>query len=242
MQDTRMPASVLPDVHPAGLKFHRDGTVRRFPGNTILCHVPRPSALWNALVAVRDQLSDSGATEHLTFLPPESYHMTVFEGATDHTRTAGFWPADLPPDTPLGICTRHLERKLTRFDIGCELPLRMTIAEPSLQVRAGVIALTPVDDAEHCKLRILRDRLSEHLAIRHPTHDAYVFHITLAYPLTAMTPEDTAALLDRQAACAGWLRRQVPVFELGPPAFCTFNDMHAFVPRLVLGHDTIASW
>lgn len=242
MQDTSMPASAAADLHDVGLKFYRDGTVRCFPGNTIICHVPRPGTLWNALIAVRDQLSDGDDTGHLTFLPPESYHMTVFEGATDHARTTGFWPADLPPDLPIGICTRYLGRKLTRFDLACELPLRMSVAEPSLQVRAGVIALVPVDDAENRKLRTLRDRLSEHLAIRHPIHDAYVFHITLAYPLTSMTPTEAAAFVNRQATCINRICRQVPVIEFGPPEFCAFNDMHAFEPRLLLGHDTIASW
>lgn len=234
-------STTLPfDLHHVGVKFNRDGTVRRYPGNTIICHVPRPGALWDALVTTRDQLAAGEAADSLAFLPPESYHMTVFEGVTDHVRAPLAWPADVPLDAPVDQCTRGFEQKLTRFDPACQLPLRMVIADRCAQNSVGVMTLTPVDYEENRKLRTLRDRLSECLSIRHPGHDDYAFHITLAYPISAMTPAATDAYLERQATCFEWIRRRVPIIELGAPEFCTFDDMHAFETRLYLGSAPLA--
>jgi hypothetical protein len=227
------------DLHHVGVKFNRDGSVRHYPGNTILCHVPRPGVLWSALIAARDQLNAGKAADRLTFLPPESYHMTVFEGVTDHIRAPLAWPADVQLDAPVDQCTRRFEQKLARFDPACELPLRMVIADGSAQHSAGVMTLTPIDAEENRKLRTLRDRLSDCLSIRHPIHNDYVFHITLAYPIKAMTPAATDAYLKQQAACFEWIRRQVPVVEFGPPEFCVFDDMHAFETRLYLGSESM---
>jgi hypothetical protein len=218
-----------------GFKFDADGGVLRYPGNTIICHVPLFSPLSDALVAVRDQLKASEFGSYLAFLPPESYHMTVFEGATHAQRKAGFWPADLAPDAPLGACTHHFEQALMNFDPACEMPLRMKVADGPAQPDIGSMKLIPVDDAENRKLRGLRDRLSSCLSIRRPDHDQYVFHITLAYHVKPMTHAQAHACQQFQAESFAWLAQAASTIELGAPEFCVFNDMYAFDNQFYLG-------
>ncbi len=225
-----MSMSVPDPVHCShvGIKFNADGSARRYPGNTISCHVAHDSRLWQTLRVARDGLARTEGARCLTFLPPGSYHMTVFEGATDHVRVAGLWPSDVPLDAPLERCTKHLEQKLARFDMCCKMPLRMRVADRRDQDRPGVLVLTPFDGEENRKLRALRDRLSGLLMIRAPIHNEYVFHITLAYPVERMAPACHEAFLATQANEFAAVAHAVPVIELGLPSFCTFEDMHSF--------------
>ena len=93
-------------------KFNADGSVRPFPGNTMISHIPLATPPSDALIAVRDTLKRYPFSHGLAFTPPSSYHMTVFEGVIDALRTPGYWPADLPANAPLDVCTRHFEEKL----------------------------------------------------------------------------------------------------------------------------------
>ncbi|ACT08381.1 Domain of unknown function DUF1868 [Dickeya chrysanthemi Ech1591] len=228
--------SLVPTPRDIGGKFNPDGSVRRFPGNTIISHIPLGSAASNALMTVRDTLKQQDFSHCLTFTPPSSYHMTVFEGVTESKRRLPFWPAGLPTDAPLQICTDYLARKLTEFSLQASLPFKMRITEFNAQRDSGAtIRLTPLDDNEERKLRTLRDRLSERLAIRAPDHDTYGFHVTLGYLTRWMTEEESQAYLKTQQACLRYLQQQVPVLELGVPEFCAFNDMFAFDTQFNIG-------
>ncbi|PMS37216.1 hypothetical protein B0G57_117106 [Trinickia symbiotica] len=211
-----------------GKKFDSNGNVLRYPGNTLVCHVPLFTPLSDALVAVRDTIRSSLFASSLTFLPPESYHMTVFEGVADRERDNGRWPMDLPHDASVLECTRHFAAKLESFDLGCALPLRLRVAERANQTHIGCIKLVPVDAAEERKLRDLRTRLAECLSLRTAWHDHYEFHITLSYLIRPMTPDVTRACLDLVSGCFAGVGMLFDVIELGAPEFCVFNDMYAF--------------
>jgi hypothetical protein len=74
-------------------------------------------------------------------------------------------------------------------------------------------------------LRRLRDRLSELLHIRHPAHDAYGFHVSLAYvirSLPEMVKTELQALLD------AYLPTMPGEIQFGAPEFCLFDDMFEF--------------
>ncbi|MEQ4509056.1 DUF1868 domain-containing protein [Dickeya zeae] len=232
----RPSGSLVPTPRDIGGKFNPDGSVRRFPGNTIISHIPLGSAASGAFMAVRDTLKQQDFSHCLTFTPPSSYHMTVFEGVTESKRRLPFWPAGLPIDAPLSVCSDYLARKLTGFELQATLPFKMRITDFNAHQDAGVtVRLTPVDDNEERKLRTLRDRLSEQLGIRAPDHDTYGFHVTLGYLVRWMTEDESEAYLKAQQACLHYLQQQVPVLELGVPEFCVFNDMFAFDTQLNIG-------
>ncbi|NKI73649.1 DUF1868 domain-containing protein [Dickeya sp. CFBP 2040] len=237
MFSTMRPAdSLVPTPHDIGGKFDPDGSVSRFPGNTIISHIPLDSDASNAFMTVRDTLKQQDFSHCLAFTPPSSYHMTVFEGVNETKRRLPFWPVDLPTDAPMQACSDHLARKLAGFDLQATLPFKMRITNFNAQLDSGaILRLTPADNNEERKLRTLRDQLSERLEIRAPDHDTYGFHVTLGYLVRWMTEEESQAYLKTQQACLRYLQQQVPVLELGVPEFCVFNDIFAFDTQLKVG-------
>jgi hypothetical protein len=219
------PRSAHPDA--VGSKFNADGSVRPFPGNTIISPVPRSSPYWTALVSAHDQLRAADFGDCFTLLPTSSYHMTVFDGVVDSVRDTAHWPKDLPLNAPLESCTRHFAKKLAEFDLGCEPPFRLRAQSFTLGGTALAFQLRPVDSAEDAKLRGLRDRLSTHLQLRKPDHDRYVFHVSMAYLVNWMTPDQEQHFASVSESCLN-TARQAGILELAAPDFCTFTDMFAY--------------
>lgn len=218
-----------------GHKFNADGSVRRYPGNTIISPVPPDSQLQRSLVAVRDRLRQGDFSPRLAFLPPSSYHMTVFGGALDQARGDGAWPRTLPPDAPLEACHQLFFEKLRRFDLACDPPFRFRFAPPESAADPRIsLKLEPVDAAEERRLRDLRDRLAAALDLREPDHDRYFFHISLHYLVDWMSAAELAAYRKARADSIDMLRSAVPLVEMGAPKFCLFEDMFAFPPLLTL--------
>ncbi|KAJ9160928.1 DUF1868-domain-containing protein [Coniochaeta hoffmannii] len=213
--------------YPAGIpgKFDKDGNVQRFPGNTIVCHLSQSSDLYASLLGLYQKLRASPHAHLYTLLPPPSWHMTLFEGVADQVRQPAYWPSDLPLDTPLAECTDHFAKKLALFDLQCDPPYRMCVRglDP-LKIGIG-IHLEPRDAEEESRLRGLRDRISEALNLRHPGHESYGLHFSLAYLLRHLTEEQDA---DISKLVLDHLQDAPTDFELGAPEFCTFEDMFAF--------------
>ncbi|KAK9364826.1 RNA ligase/cyclic nucleotide phosphodiesterase [Lipomyces kononenkoae] len=208
-----------------GQKFDPDGNLLPFPGNTVICHLQRDALLHRVLLEMYDELQKQEFSHLYAFLPPTSWHMTIFEGVSDHIRKPGFWPADLPIDAPLSDCSALFQRKLQEFDLGSEPPFKMTVKgfEP---LEDGIaLKVRPVDAGEQSRLRQLRDRLSGCLQTRHPGHETYSHHLSISYTLRFLDEQDhekISTFLD------GWCAKLPKVFELGAPEFCTFDNMFAF--------------
>ncbi|KAL8298087.1 hypothetical protein RB597_006974 [Gaeumannomyces tritici] len=216
---------------PAGVprKFDPDGKVQPFPGNTILCHLSPSSELYDSLLVLYVKLQHSPFAGLMTLLPPPSWHMTVFEGVCDQVRKPGFWPSDLALDSTLAECDALFERKLRPLELpsgaNAPPPYRVQVAgvDP-LEVGIG-LTLRPQDGEEEARIRGLRDRLSGLLMIRHPGHEGYGMHLSVAYLLRHLTADQEREL----RALVQSHFNELPVeFELGPPEFCRFKDMFAF--------------
>jgi len=203
----------------------------RFPGNTIICHLPIDSPLRPGLLNLHKTLEE-GENRHLyTLLPPESWHMTVFEGVVDAKREIGFWPDDLPLNIPLDQCTSHFAQKLDRFDLHHIGDLEMKVSGWQPLVDGIGLTLTSKQVSQEAELRTLRDRLSDALQLRNPQHDHYVFHLSIAYLLKKLTPAQSEAL----AAVLQHALANLPSgFALGVPEFCDFDDMFEFRRKFYL--------
>jgi hypothetical protein len=216
-----------PTQYPPGTpgKFDKDGNVQPFPGNTIVCHLAQSSALYASLLGLYEKLRASRLSHLYALLPPPSWHMTVFEGVCDQVRKPGYWPSDVPSDAPLADCTAHFAARLAAFDLRCDPPYRMCVRgiDP-LEVGIG-IHLEFRDREEEARVRGLRDRISDTLKLRHPGHESYGFHFSLAYLLRKLTDEQKAEL---SKLVLDHLEEAAVDFELGAPEFCTFEDMFAF--------------
>ncbi|TFB02757.1 hypothetical protein CCMA1212_005522 [Trichoderma ghanense] len=180
-----------------------------FPGNTIICHLPRDGQLYKALLSIHAKLQQSRFTEFYTLPPPSSWNRTVFDGVCNQRRKVGVWPKDLALDAPLYSCHGLFSEKLCKFDPDIQTPLRMAVAG-IIMSKAGIrLDLAPVDAAEEKRLREPRDRLSELLEIRAKGNESYVFHLALAYSFGPGYPD-------------------IPQeFELGLPEIFYFDGMFA---------------
>ncbi|MFT3792635.1 MAG: DUF1868 domain-containing protein [Rudaea sp.] len=231
--DERAQCRSLPPAKPSevgpGEKFAVDGKVQRFPGNTILCHVPRPGAAFDALCRACETLRAEVGSRHLSWLPEASYHATIFDCVTDAYRLPGDWPQMLPLDASMEQCNRYLAGRLHDFDLGFAPPLRFVVDDDveSCDV-ATLVPLRPIDAAENRRLRDLRDRLSRATGIRHANHDGYRFHSSFAYYVRQFTPAEEANYQLARARMLRRLRKEIAVLELDAPTFCVFDDMFAF--------------
>lgn len=223
-----------PHPHAVGHKFEADGQVHRFAGNTVICPVRRASPLMTALIALQDGLKASSFGPCFAFLPPLSFHMTLFEGVNDAERQRERWPRDLPLDTPLGHVTEAFRKRLD--GLAFPDPFRLIPQHLSCSPRGGsVLVLAGANDAAERALRSARDSVSQRLGMTKPNHAGYRFHITLSYQIAWLTTDQAADLARVQTALADRFRAAIPEITLGPPAFCTFEDMTRFEPALELG-------
>ncbi|KIW29508.1 uncharacterized protein PV07_05321 [Cladophialophora immunda] len=215
-----------------GRKFDPDGKVLPFPGNTIICHLSPDHALYRAMLDLHNALKQHKFAHLYTLLPPESWHMTVFEGVTDQIRKPHVWPADLPLDAPLGRCTDLFKEKLQNFVFDSEPSFQLTIVGYDPLVDGIALKAVPATAADEARLRGLRNRLSELLQLHHPAHDRYSFHMSLAYILRRLDNQQHQELWEFLEE----YRSRLPAhFQLGAPEFCTFDDMFAFKRQLFLG-------
>jgi hypothetical protein len=205
-----------------GQKFTPEGAVMPYAGNTFICHIP-PGPAHEALTATAAHLRAASPAGAYAFLPPSSYHMTVFEGVTDRDRTGGRWPEGLDPALPVEAATDHFLPRLA----GVNLP-SATAIRPTGIFAGTTVQVTGATEADETVLRTARETLRAVTGIRRPDFADYRFHITLAYLLRWLTPSEAAAMADLSARLAEDLAALQPEIVLAGIEFCTFADMHAF--------------
>ena len=92
-----------------GTKFNADGSVIRFPGNTVISKVTPDMPVFSHISEIRDFLkeNDGGC---VAYLPDESWHMTVIEGLCDQVRDPAHWSSKLKNDAKLSEADTFLSR------------------------------------------------------------------------------------------------------------------------------------
>lgn len=197
-------------------------------GNTVVCHLDLEAPGHEAVLAARARMLALPEAERFLFTPPESLHMTVFEGVIETRRTPDAWPAAIDRAAPVDEVTAwHLDRLA-----GFEPPGPFTVRVAGL--RPTGLVLTGATEADQKRMRDWREALTGPFGYRHADHDAYSFHMTFAYP-TGWLPE--AVLPEWETAFRETLAdlQALPALPLKPPAFCRFADMTFFEELSVLG-------
>ncbi|OLP46729.1 DUF1868 domain-containing protein [Rhizobium oryziradicis] len=211
-----------------GRKFHADGAVRHFPGNTIVCHVASQTALIAGLDRLYDRLRQASAAHSYTLLPPSSWHMTLYVGICDQDRRVSRWPNGLTLDAPMKEANRCVEERLrsARFEGPARFRMKVKHFWP---LKDGIVlGVEPADESENQAIRALRDQISASFGMRLEDHDVYNFHITMAYFVGQPTDAEFTALSTLLAEELQTLLETIPVFEVGPAEYCLFNDMFCF--------------
>ncbi len=211
-------------------KFTTDGHVQVWPGNTFICHVDPASDAHRALREMQEQVKMSPFHRFYTFLPPSSFHMTVFQGMTEATRLNGDLPADLPRDISRDAMTAELLAR-TR-----DLALPQTARVRMMDLFAGKsVTMTGADPAEEDALRATRRALRDATGLNERDFDGYVFHITLAYLVDWVTEPTARAITAFSSDLSDQYRDAVGVVDLGAVELCNFESMHHFEPIRRLG-------
>lgn len=208
-----------------GNKFHQDGSVRHFPGNTIISFIDHASPVFQLFCSVRQMLSDSCASECFAFLPDSSIHMTVFEGVCDQWRDASVWTTLLPADAPLGAVDALFEQKFSRA------PKLGSVRMRAVGIKKGGgygVALEPCTQEDAAKLRVYRDTMSDLMGIRFPNHDAYQYHISICYGVKPPAQQQETALDRFEQEANAFIAAQGIEFEVVEPHMTYFKNMFAF--------------
>ncbi|MEP9372936.1 DUF1868 domain-containing protein [Mesorhizobium sp. KR1-2] len=210
-----------------GTRYRKTGGFLPEPGNTIVCHVTKGSRTQDVLIEAREKFLAMPEAPQFVFTPITSLHMTLFQGVIEYRRLADYWPSDIPLDAPLDEMTEIMGERLEALSVFEPFQVEVTHARPSGLLVEGA--------TEHDRkvMRDWRNSLADLLGYRHPDHDDYPFHITFAYAIDWLEDEALPrwqAMLDEVAAD---IRRQAPILELDPPAFCWFEDMNHFSELLI---------
>jgi hypothetical protein len=182
------------------------------------------------MIALHDAMSAASFHGKIALLPNESYHMTIFSGANDQSRSDSAWPEDISQGVSMQECNTIIERRLQAVRLAGDFPLAVRIdgQETLKSERPCSLRLRGADtNAEH-NLRVLRDQLAKAYRYHSPDHEQYGFHITLAY---TMDEFDSAQLQEYQTLMQKHIPSLVaaaPILELGLAEYCTFSNMHKY--------------
>ena len=158
-----------------GTRFDERGRFLREPGNAVVGHLVPGSKTEAVLVEARERMMALPYAHHFAFTPVSSLHMTLIQGVLDNRRKQLYWPESIALDAPLDDITRLYLERLADFEN--RGPFRMA---PQVMTPTGLIMKGATPQDEHM-LRIWRDDLTARFGYRHPNHDDYVLHITLAF-------------------------------------------------------------
>ena len=105
--------------------------------------------------------------------------------------------------------------------------MRMRFGEAKINAEDFRISMLPADDMQEQILRRYRDQVADAVGLKLPGHDAYTFHITLAY--TWRLPDEMQAqMIKKLKRRMDALLAAQPVVELHPPHIAYYRDMLSF--------------
>ena len=223
----RPPGIELPN---AGGKFTPDGAVQTWPGNTFICHVDRRSAAYEAILELQEEVKKSVFNRFFTFLPPPSFHMTVYQGLAPGMTAGSGWPEDLPEDLSRDEATALLLDRLQPLT----LPTSYRVKVDGLFCGYS-LTMVGADETDETALREARAALRDATGIEFSDFDEYVFHITLAYLVDWLSETTARELVAFGGELESRFKIAIGIIELGPIEFCNFDTMHHFEPVKRLG-------
>ena len=208
-----------------GQKFNKDGSVRRFPGNTVISKITPATPIYVAIVEAQQRLKAANWAGKYAFLPPSSFHMTVIEGLCDHVRRPELWSKELDLEMPFDEVNQFMLERFARLSPLTRIEMRILPIKTS---RLLVVGLEPADPECARSLQHFRDEFSLGTGIRFPDHDTYRYHITLAYNLIELTADEEPAVVSAQEDVQSGLASGYPSIALKEPRLTFFENMFHF--------------
>lgn len=211
-----------------GKKFHPDGSVRKYPGNTVVCMIPPNTYVYEQLIRLWDDFRLSGLSDHYIALPPASYHMTLFSGVNDQVRSQEYWSRHLPLDATIGETDRFFQRQFQDVPVHVVSGIEIMFDQVHLDDQDFRILLKPRHPEDDSTLASIRDQLSKRFGVHQPNHRQYRLHITLAY-LWRKQDREQMKRVDEWIANTNRELQHNPVwFHLQTPELVLYDHMFDF--------------
>ncbi|MBY7730146.1 DUF1868 domain-containing protein [Vibrio splendidus] len=216
-----------------GVKFHEDGSVRTFPGNTFICHLDQSLPLIDELRWAQDQLKEMSCGNKFSFLPISSMHMTAFEGVCDQIRDPKKWTSKLSLDSELSAITDLFATEASQIGAqgGFEMEFDYVYNCP---IGGSALRIKPANEQSRLALKRCRELLKVATGINMPDFDDYHFHITLSYRVIELEEQDKVELQETTKRIGERIAQSFGSLTHGPVEFCTFQDMFKFIPVIKL--------
>lgn len=215
--------NALPD-EAALAKFSSTGVPRHFRGNTVLSMIDPGGELGSLLWCVRRQF-EAVTNGALVYLPASSWHMTMIGLVIGNIRST--WPRALSDDAVLADADSLARQAVesVHSPIACRVRAVGITVGDDLRVQ-----LVPADHRSFRALWSYRDAVSAAAGIRAPNHDAYSFHVTLAYRIKEPAPKQKKRWKNLCAQGVDTSRS----FVLEAPSFRYYEDMTEFTLKPVM--------
>ena len=204
-------------------KFDDKGNALSFPGCTIICNIPLNTDLSNQIISFQKNIENFNPKKTYFYLPPSSFHMTLFDCCNLNTKNTNYWPSDMDPDMDYNDIAVELNKKIENYNFPKEFNLKLKTFFGGYS-----IILTPFSEKDEKILRNCRDELSNLLKIKFENHQRYTFHITLAYILRQLNETEIKNLIEFNKQLSSDFNKKFPKITFTKPEMCTFKDMLEF--------------
>ena len=218
----------MPFTTEVGTKFNEDGSVRSFPGSTVIACVDpaHDVAVYQAAIWAQAQLQAMRCAGKMAFLPPDSFHMTVMDLICDQIRRADRWSCHMPLTTSLAEMDEFFIERLSAV----EPPTKLRMSFVRVRQPGIVLALEPADVSTAKTIWHYREHIAKATGVRFSDFERYGFHISLAYNLVELNGTEQSELATTFARIDERLGATFGIFAPAPPQLVFFEDMFAFVP------------
>ena len=204
-------------------KFDDKGNPLHFPGCTIICNIPLNTDLSNQIISFQKNIENFNPKKTYFYLPPSSFHMTLFDCCNFNTKNTNYWPSDIDPDMDFKDIAVELNKKIENYNFPKEFNLKLKTFFGGYS-----IILEPFSEKDEKIIRNCRDELSSLLKIKFENHQRYTFHITLAYILRQLNETEIKNLIEFNKKLTSEFNKKFSKITFTKPEMCTFKDMLEF--------------
>ena len=204
-------------------KFDNKGNPLPFPGCTIICNIPLDTHLSEQIISFQKKIENFNPDKTYFYLPPSSFHMTLFDCCNFNTKNTNYWPSNIDPDIDYKDIAIELNKRIQNYIFPEEFNLKLKMFFGGYS-----IILEPYSEKDEKILRNCRDELSSLLKIKFENHQRYTFHITLAYILRELNQIEIKNLIEFNKKLSLDFKKKFPKITFTKPEMCTFEDMLEF--------------
>ncbi len=204
-------------------KFDDKGNPLPFPGCTIICNIPLNTDLSDEIISFQKKIENFNPEKTYFYLPPSSFHMTLFDCCNFNTKNTNYWPSDIDPDMDYKDIAIELNKRIQNYIFPKELNLKLKMFFGGYS-----IILETYSEKDEKILRNCRDELSSLLKIKFENHQRYTFHITLGYILRELNQIEIKNLIEFNKKLSLDFSKKFSKITLSKPEICTFEDMLKF--------------